>query len=291
MKITGKLIVISFALLALVASVYAQSPREELQQMVERLQNSPADTGLREQIIKLALTLKPAPVLPPEAERRMVRGSAAFKGATSMTGYQDAAKEFEQATLAAPWYGDAYFNLGVSQDKAENYEAALRSLKLARLASPESKEIQTLIYEVEYRQEKATTPEARAAREKESEQRFIASLEGAKYVCPEYRGNDDAWRVEIDVTNGKINGANIITWIHPQMIPGVNYSSNAFVGFRGLWFGNGMQLKGRVNVKRTPNEEMRVELYVDRIVYVRQITYGGESSPTVYPAETCRRIN
>ena len=291
MKSTGKRFIFIFALLALTASVFAQTSREELQQLVERLQHSPADTALREQIIKLALTLKPAPVLPPEAERRMVRGSAAYKGATAVTDYQDAAKEFEQATLVAPWYGDAYFNLGVTQDKAGNYEAALRGLKLARLASPDSKEIQTLIYEVEYRQEKANSPEARAAREKEAEQRFIASLEGAKYVCPEYRGNDDAWRVEIDIINGKIIGANIIKWIHPQMIPGVNYSSNAFVGFRGLWFGNGMQLQGRVNVKRTSNEEMRVELYADRIVYVHQVTYGGENSPTVYPAETCRRIN
>lgn len=107
------------------------------------------DTALRERIIKLAPTLKPAPVLPDEAERWMVRGSAAFKGATSAAGYLDAAKEFEQATLAAPWYGDAYFNLGVAQDKAEDYAAALSSLKLAQLASPGSKEIKLLIYEVE----------------------------------------------------------------------------------------------------------------------------------------------
>lgn len=69
--------------------------------------------------------------------------------------------EFDQATLAAPWYGDAYFNLGVAQDKAENYEAALRSLKLAQLATPGSKDIKALIYQVEYRNNKArATPKS-----------------------------------------------------------------------------------------------------------------------------------
>ena len=155
MKTTGKPIILVFALLVLAASANAQSPREELQQMVEQLQKTPNDNALREKIIKLAITIKPALAIPEEAERRMARGAAAFKGATLAEDYQDAAKEFEQATLAAPWYGDAYNNLGVAQDKAGKYEAALRSLKLAQLASPDSKDIKALIYEVEYRRDKA----------------------------------------------------------------------------------------------------------------------------------------
>ena len=161
METIGKLFIFIFTLLALAASADAQSPREELKQMVEQLQEMPNDHALREKIIKLATSIKPAPAIPEEAQRRMVRGSAAFKSATSAVGYQDAAKEFEQATQAAPWYSDAYFNLGVSQDKAGNYEAALRSLKFAQLTSPDSKEIKTLMYEVEFRQEKANSPEAR----------------------------------------------------------------------------------------------------------------------------------
>jgi len=133
----------------------AESPREQLKQMVEQLQQRPTDDALREQIIKLAQQLKPAPALPEEAERHMAYGAAAFTGAKAVADYKEAAKEFEQATLAAPWYGDAYFNLGVAQDKAENYAAALRSLKLALLASPDSKDIKALIYQVEYRNKKA----------------------------------------------------------------------------------------------------------------------------------------
>ena len=161
MKISTKLFIVVAAFLALYSNTYAQTPRAQLQQMIEQLQKSPNDNALREKIIKLATTIKPTPAIPDEAERRMARGAAAFKGAKSAANYQDAAKEFEQATLAAPWYGDAYFNLGVAQDKAENYEAALRSLNLARLASPDSKDIKALIYEVEYRHEKLDDLSAR----------------------------------------------------------------------------------------------------------------------------------
>ena len=279
-----------FILLFAAASAYAQTPRAQLQQMVEQLQQTPADSVLREKIIKLALTLKQTPALPPEAERHMARGAAAFKGATATADYQDAAREFEQATLAAPWYGDAYFNLGVAQDKAGDFEGALRSLNYARLAAPDSREIKALIYEVEYRMEKANSPAARAAREKEAAQRFITSLEGARYVCPEFRNDRDASRVEIDIRNGNIAGANVITWINPGLTPGVDYASNAFVGFRGMWWGGGeMPLQGSVSVKRTEHEEMRVELDDNRLAFVQTITFSGDSAPTVYPSQTCLR--
>lgn len=175
MKFTMKLLALIFGALMLVNTVYADSTREQLKQMAEQLQKTPTDNALREKIIKLAQKLKPAPAVPDEAERRMARGAAAFKGAKSVSDYQDAVKEFEQATLAAPWYGDAYFNLGVAQDKAENYEAALHSLKLAQLVSPASKEIKQLIYEVEYRNEKAHSPV-------NSDEELIRSLDGAIFV-------------------------------------------------------------------------------------------------------------
>jgi len=183
MKTIGKLITLIFTLLVLAASAYAQTPRDELKQMVEQLQKTPNDNALREKTIKLATEIKPAPAIPEEAERHMAYGTAAFTGAKSVADYKEAAKEFKQATLAAPWYGDAYFNLGVAQDKAENYEAALRSLKLAQLASPEVKEIKALIYEVEYRKE-ANAPEAAAARQREKDEALIKSLDGAVFVGP-----------------------------------------------------------------------------------------------------------
>jgi len=181
MKTTGKLIIFVITFLALIASAHAQSPRDQLQQMVTQLQKTPADSVLREKIIKLVPTLKPSPILPPEAERRMARGAAAFKGAVSAADYLDAATEFEQATLIAPWCGDAYFNLGLAQDKAANYDASLYNLKLALLSAPDNKEIKALIYEVEYRQEKAR-PEVRAAKQKLVNEALTRSLEGAVFT-------------------------------------------------------------------------------------------------------------
>lgn len=278
MKSLSKFIIVASTLLALASSVYAQSPREQLQQLTIQLQQTPTDNALRERIIKLAVEIKPAPEIPEETERRMVRGAVAFKSATSVAGYQEAAKEYEQATVAAPWYGDAYYNLGVAQDKAGSYKAALRSLKLALLTSPDSKELKALIYEVEYRDEKANSPEAQAAREKEAEKRFVASLEGAKYVCreiPDALGNRS--RVEIDIINGQITTANVTTWL------GSEHMKNDYVGFRGSWSPN-IPIRGRVNQVVSNQDDLRVELYEDRLVYKR--VFMGDAF-----GETCRRTN
>ncbi len=259
----------------------AESPHDQLKQLVEQLQQNPSDSALREKIIKLAPTLKPELALPSEAERRMVRGGAAFKSATSAAGYQDAAQEFEQATLAAPWYSDAYFNLGVAQDKAGNHEAALRSLKFAQMASPNSKEITTLIYEVEFRQEKANSPEARAAREVartlEAEARFLASLEGTKYICVQlwdyYGYVEQIWTVAIE--KGKIYGYG--DTIRSTL-------ANQPVGFKAAWFD--LDLKGRVSQGVSWGRPVRVDIF-DSYLTVK----GTDSPPTPAPLYevTCRR--
>jgi hypothetical protein len=68
MKSTGKLIIFVITFLAVAASAYAQPPREQLQQMVQQLQKSPNDNVLREKIIKLARTMRPAPAVPDTAQ-------------------------------------------------------------------------------------------------------------------------------------------------------------------------------------------------------------------------------
>lgn len=201
MKFTMNFLSLFFGVLMLVNAANAESPREQLKQMVERLQKNPSDMALREKIIRLAQEIKPAPAVPEEADRRMARGTAAMEGVKSVADYQGAAKEFEQATLSAPWYGDAYFNLGVAQDKAENYEAALRSLKFALLASPNDKEIKALIFKVEYRNEKVHSQKAEASqqamRQREADARFLDSLNGGVWLC----GSDRYGREVIEIEN------------------------------------------------------------------------------------------
>lgn len=278
MKRTGWVLSFGLVLLALCATrTYAQSPHEQLSQMVQQLQKTPGDNALREKIIKLAASIKPAPAIPSEAERRMVRGAAAFRSATSAADYQDAVKEFAQATHAAPWYGDAYFNLGVSQDKAGNHEAALLSLKFAQLTSPYSKEIKTLMYEVEFRQEKANSPEARAAREvvraQEAEARFLASLEGTKYICAqEWDDNkhyEVIWTVEIE--KRKIYGYGDTIRSNIANVP---------VGFKLGWFT--IDLKGRVSHGMSWGSPVRVDIFDGHLTV--ESTVGGPPRPV-----TCRR--
>jgi tetratricopeptide (TPR) repeat protein len=152
---------------------------------------------LREKIIKLAQEMDPPPVVPDEAERFMVRGATAVKVAEDVNGFKDAVAEFEKATLAAPWLANAYYNLGIVQDKAGLYESAIQSLKLYLLAAPnaaDAKEIKRLIYEIDFRKDKAVKDkeakkekeralaEQEAQRLRQEKENLVKSLDGARYT-------------------------------------------------------------------------------------------------------------
>lgn len=282
MKTTSKLIIIFiFTFFSLAASAYAQTPREELQQMVDQLQKTPTDNVLREKIIKLVPTLKPSPILPPEAERRMARGAAAFKGSVSAADYQDAAKEFEQATLAAPWYGDAYFNLGVAQDRAANFEGALRSLKLAQLAAPDSKEIKALIYEVEYRQEKANSPKARAASKQLNDDELVRSLNNVRFNCPELKfGSTD----EVDEHWLVIKGSEVSVWTKViQADPDLARANPRDYSLGHVTNARSVPITGTIARQGGGNWEIVYLISSDRIV--RESKMDGRAEPSI----TCKR--
>ncbi|MGB9081346.1 MAG: hypothetical protein WCD00_08605, partial [Desulfuromonadaceae bacterium] len=111
MKSTGKLSILVFTFLFLTTSVFAQSPRDDLQQMVEQLQKKPADNALREKIIHLASTLKPSPVIPDTAITFEGRAQFAFRSAKSEDDFLAAAQEYEKAVAAAPWVPGYYADL------------------------------------------------------------------------------------------------------------------------------------------------------------------------------------
>jgi tetratricopeptide (TPR) repeat protein len=152
MKSIGKLIIFGFALLALAASAYAQSPREQLKLMVEQLQKTPADHALRERIIKLAGEIKPSPAVPEEARRHFVRGSAVAQLAKDAKQQMLAVEAYQEALKIAPWWGDAYYNQGVAQELAGKLDDAGKSFKLYILANPggkEARDAQDRIYALE----------------------------------------------------------------------------------------------------------------------------------------------
>jgi hypothetical protein len=136
MKTAGKLIIFIFTFLALATNAHAQSPREQLKQMVQQLQKTPNDNSLREKIIKIAVTLKPAPEISEEARRSFIIGEALFKQAKNLRPAYEAANAFWTATTLAPWWSNAYWNLAVAQQLAGQYVSAKESLRLYLLTNP-----------------------------------------------------------------------------------------------------------------------------------------------------------
>ena len=131
--------------------VHAQSPREQLQEMVEQLQKAPNDNALRERIIKLGAEIKPAPGVPEEARRSFVEGINIVKLAKDAGSQKLAIGSFTEALKIAPWWGDAYYNLGVAQELAEQYDTAEQAFTFYPLSNPdatEQREVQACIYQL-----------------------------------------------------------------------------------------------------------------------------------------------
>lgn len=131
-----------FVLLSLSAEHGSSAPgsRDRLKELVSQLQQNAGDHELRERIIDLALTLKPVPAVPDEAEMLAGKARYRFENAKSPADFARAAEAYEQALLLAPWHGDYYFNLGVSQQKAGKFPGAIRSLKLYLRTNPRGKD-------------------------------------------------------------------------------------------------------------------------------------------------------
>ena len=199
MKPFSQTIIFMLAIFTAMASAHAQTPREQLNQMVEQLQKTPTDNALREKIIKLAQTVKPAPAVPDEAQRREGRAKFAFKSAKSNDDYLSAAREYEEAVRVAPWIPGYYSDLCTIYEKAEKYAEAKRNCEfsLIGLTDPaQVNEIKQRIAGLEFGIEKAekaandareNSPEAKARKDEE----LIRRLDGALFVDAGGHGFED----------------------------------------------------------------------------------------------------
>jgi len=166
MKITSKLIIVALVFLALAASAHAQSPREQLNQLTAQLQQTPTDNALRERIITLAATLKPAPAVPEDARRAFIRGNTAFAAAKDPAGFSRAIERFEEASTLAPWWADPYFNLAKACEGAQDFDCALRALKYYRATATteaDKRQGQDLAYALEEKRDLKKADAASAA--------------------------------------------------------------------------------------------------------------------------------
>lgn len=141
MKPSRALCILVLTFVALAVSGYAQSPREQLQQMVEQLQKTPTDKALREKIIKLGTEIKPALAVPDEALRREGRGNVAFKNAKNVEDYIAASREFEAASLAAPWIAGYYSDLCTAYEKGGALREAADSCRLYSMTLTDEKDV------------------------------------------------------------------------------------------------------------------------------------------------------
>ncbi len=215
--LSAPLLLLLFFVIVIPVAAQSPSPQQTLSQYISDLQKNPNDNALREKIIKLVQEMKQKPAISREAERFMNRGVAAVKSAKDANDFKDAVAEFEKATLSAPWLANAYYNLGVAQDKAGLYAAAIRSLKLFVLAEPNAPDIRSvekLIDEIEYRQEKATkesSPAAIAAKKQKEYEEWLKKIDGRRYThVQHYQPGNPAISI-IDV-----QGKFLLRGWHPQ---------------------------------------------------------------------------
>ena len=158
-------IMVSLALPVAAAPKKAPSSLQDLQRQSEELKKKPADRELREKIIQLALSMKHAPSIPEDAERSFVRGTTFLQKARDTAGYKKAIAEFSASLDEAPWFALAYYNLGVAQEKAGLYSAAIENLNYYLMAAPDAKntrDVKNKIYaleaDVEILQQREKTP-------------------------------------------------------------------------------------------------------------------------------------
>lgn len=188
--------VLGLALLLVAAwSVQAQSPTPQptLAQSVADLQKTPADSSLREKIIKLALGMKPAPPVPEEVDKHEGAAEYAFKHAKTESDYADSAREYEQALLIAPWLAADYFNCGVAYEKAGDPKSAARFFSFYLMAAPEAqdaREVRKRIGGLEYASEQAA--KEKLASDRTERQRQEEALAEAKKGGPEGK-----WRLHL----------------------------------------------------------------------------------------------
>jgi len=210
-------------LLSLTNSSLAQSEDSLFQQAVTNYQESPT-TDNAEKVIELATEMDKLPPIPEEARRHYVKGCTLFDDAKQPSESADAAEEFRQALLIAPWWGEAYMKMGLALETAQRYDDAITSLKLFMITNPQdSIKTQEEIWKIEARQEKAAKDKELAAKKTVEEERarqeaaqadkareqeeFLRKIDGVRYITV-YHGHSDGkpfdYTYAIDIRGDRI---------------------------------------------------------------------------------------
>lgn len=126
---------------------------------VQHLPDNPPkeiEARLREKVIETVLQLSPPPAVPQEAIEHAAYAQAALEEAgkdASVSHLDDAVKECQQALRLAPWWAQAYFNLGAVLQRANRPAEAVQALQFYLLADPHAtnaQDVQMEIYKLKY---------------------------------------------------------------------------------------------------------------------------------------------
>jgi len=104
------------------------------------------------------LNVQQALAVSEEAKRYFARGISAVEMAKNPEDYEKAIQELEKAVHLAPHWADAYFNLGLVQEKAEKYRDAIESLRQYLRLAPNAADAETVkghISKLEYKKEQS----------------------------------------------------------------------------------------------------------------------------------------
>lgn len=184
------LLIITTVAFILTATTPAQDATNQLKKLTEELAAKPESASLREQIIKLAATMKPPPAIPEKAREYFVEGSTLIKAAKDRAGQKLAVESFQNSVNAAPWWGDAYYNLAVAQELAGSFADAQSSLKFYILTEPgekEARQAQDKIYALNAKKKLAeaelqVAAQKQVASAKASEPSPLERLNGVRFI-------------------------------------------------------------------------------------------------------------
>ncbi len=158
------------------------SPADTLRANLAALQRTSPGSGqeraLQKRIIELVRKMGRTPPTPRAVRRHMARAEAFVESAKSKIGFRLAIREFRAVTRLAPWMAPAYYNLGVMQQKADQYDTARESYRMYLFAAPNARDaanVETQIFKLEALKEAAAAQasvrkrqaQARVAQERE----------------------------------------------------------------------------------------------------------------------------
>lgn len=104
---------------------------------------------IRKEVIQLVATMQRAPTISENAMRYFVEGNVFMKAAKNFSDYKLAIRKYKEALVEAPWWGDAYNNLGIAMNAAECREDAKLALELYLLTKPaDASKAQIKIYDI-----------------------------------------------------------------------------------------------------------------------------------------------